>query len=137
MLQKNKHMATQKAKQPKKSAAIREKLMSVKPSVKKDESYVELVLELARQIPKGRVTTYGAIASALGLSNPRMVGRAMKACSEDSPVPAHRVINSSGRISGEHRLHRSQSLKKEGIKVDNYRVVEFQNLFWDPIKELP
>lgn len=131
-------MPNQKKKQiAGKPAAAREKLMSVKPSVKKGESYVELVLELVRQIPKGRVTTYGAIASALGLSNPRMVGRAMKTCSPDSPVPAHRVINSAGRLSGEHSQKRQQSLVKEGIKVDNDRVLDFQNLFWDPIKELP
>src|ERR1041384_5508596 len=118
------------------------KLKSVKPSGKKDESFFELVYEVARQIPKGKVTSYGAIAACLGTkSSARMVGWAMNGAGRVRPkVPAHRVVNRIGMLSGKHHFTPPGSmeklLKKEGIKVKNDQVVDFKNHFWDPIKEL-
>ncbi|MBN9384313.1 MAG: MGMT family protein [Chitinophagaceae bacterium] len=112
----------------------KERLISVKPSGKKDESLVDLIYDLVRQIPKGRVTTYGAIAAVLNIPNPRMVGRAMH--SGTNPIPAHRVINSTGHLSGEHTALRRRMLEKEGVKVKGEKIVDFKTLFWDPAKEL-
>lgn len=119
-----------------------EKLKSVKPSGKKDESFFELVFEVARQIPRGKVTSYGAIASALGTKlSARMVGWAMNGAGRVKPkVPAHRVVNRNGMLSGKmHFAYPEQMqelLKKEGIKVVNDKVVDFEKKFWDPMKEL-
>lgn len=124
---------------PKKSI---HKLKSVKPSGKKDGSFFELVYEVARQIPKGRVTSYGAIAACLGTkSSARMVGWAMNGAGRVRPkVPAHRVVNRIGLLSGKHHFSPSGSmeklLKKEGIKVKNDKIVDFERHFWDPVKEL-
>jgi len=124
---------------PKKST---HKLKSVKPSGKKDESFFELVYEVARQIPKGRVTSYGAIAACLGTKlSARMVGWAMNGAGKVKPkVPAHRVVNRIGLLSGKHHFSppgsMERSLKKEGIKIKNDKVVDFEKLFWDPVEEL-
>lgn len=124
----------------KKSGA--EKLKSVKPSGKREESFFELVFEVARQIPKGRVTSYGAIAAALGTKmSARMVGWAMNGAHRVRPkVPAHRVVNRNGMLSGKmHFAHPEQMqelLEKEGTKVVADRVQDFENKFWDPAKEL-
>jgi methylated-DNA-protein-cysteine methyltransferase-like protein len=118
------------------------RLKSVKPSGKKDESFFELVYEVARQIPKGKVTSYGAIAACLGTrSSARMVGWAMNGAGRVKPkVPAHRVVNRIGMLSGKHHFSppgsMEKSLKKEGIKVKNDKIVDFEKHFWDPIKEL-
>jgi methylated-DNA-protein-cysteine methyltransferase related protein len=125
---------------PKKSST--EKLRSVKPSGKKDESFFELVFEVARQIPKGRVTSYGAIANALGTKlSARMVGWAMNGAGRVKPkVPAHRVVNRNGMLSGKmHFAYPEQMqelLEKEGIKVVADKVQDFNKRFWDPAKEL-
>ena len=118
------------------------KLKSVKPSGKKDESFFELVYEVARQIPKGKVTSYGAIAACLGTkSSARMVGWAMNGAGKVKPkVPAHRVVNRIGLLSGKHHFSppgsMEKSLKKEGINGKNDKIVDFEKHFWDPIKEL-
>ena len=118
------------------------RLKSVKPSGKKDESFFELVYEVARQIPKGKVTSYGAIAACLGTkSSARMVGWAMNGAGKVKPkVPAHRVVNRIGLLSGKNHFSppgsMEKSLKKEGIKVKNDMVIDFEKHFWDPIKEL-
>jgi len=118
------------------------RLKSVKPSGKKDESFFELVYEVARQIPKGKVTSYGAIAACLGTkSSARMVGWAMNGAGKVKPkVPAHRVVNRIGMLSGKHHFSPAgsmeKSLKKEGIKVKNDKIVDFEKHFWDPIKEV-
>src|SRR5215211_7300138 len=118
------------------------KLRSVKPSGKKDENFFELVYEVAKQIPKGRVTSYGAIARSLGTKmSARMVGWAMNGAGKVRPkVPAHRVVNRNGMLSGKHHFddpdQMERLLKKEGIKVKNDTVVDFEKLFWDPLKEL-
>ena len=117
-------------------------LKSVKPSGKKDESFFELVYEVARQIPKGKVTSYGAIAASLGTkSSARMVGWAMNGAGKVKPkVPAHRVVNRIGMLSGKHHFSppgsMEKSLKKEGIKVKNDKIVDFEKHFWDPVQEL-
>jgi methylated-DNA-protein-cysteine methyltransferase-like protein len=125
---------------PKKSAT--EKLKSIKPSGKKDESFFELVFEVTRQIPKGRVTSYGAIAAALGTKmSARMVGWAMNGAGRVRPkIPAHRVVNRNGMLSGKmHFAYPEQMqelLEKEGVKIVNDKVVDFEKKFWDPAKEL-
>lgn len=119
-----------------------EKLNQVKPSGKREENFFELVYEVARQIPKGRVTSYGAIAACLGTkSSARMVGWAMNGCHRVRPkVPAHRVVNRLGILSGKHHFtppgSMEKQLKAEGIKVKNDQVVDFKKLFWDPVTEL-
>lgn len=119
-----------------------EKLRTIKPSGSRDENFFALVFEVARQIPKGRVTSYGAIANCLGTkSSARMVGWAMNGAHRVRPkVPAHRVVNRLGILSGKHHFSppgmMEKLLKKEGVKVKNDQVVEFQKLFWDPAKEL-
>ncbi len=119
-----------------------DKLKPVKPSGKREESFFELVYEVARQIPKGRVTSYGAIANCLGTRlSARMVGWAMNGAGKVKPkVPAHRVVNRNGMLSGKHHFGEpdvmENLLKKEGIKVKNDTVVDFEKLFWDPAEEL-
>ena len=118
------------------------KLKSVRPSGGRDESFFELVYQVARQIPKGRVTTYGAIARCLGTKrSARMVGWAMNGAGNARPkVPAHRVVNSMGMLSGKHYFtppgSMEKRLKDEGIKVKNDKIIDFERLFWDPAKEL-
>ena len=119
-----------------------EKVRSVKPSGSRDESFFELVYEVTRQIPRGRVTSYGAIAACLGaLSSARMVGWAMNGAGRIKPkVPAHRVVNRLGILSGKHHFtppgNMEKLLRKEGVKVKNDQVVDFKKLFWDPVEEL-
>jgi len=119
-----------------------EKLKSLKPSGKRDENFFELVYEVVRQVPKGRVTSYGAVAACLGTKlSARMVGWAMNGAGRVKPkVPAHRVVNRLGILSGKHHFETPTKmedlLKKEGIKIKNDTVVDFNKLFWDPVKEL-
>jgi methylated-DNA-protein-cysteine methyltransferase related protein len=108
---------------------------------KKKYSFFEDVFEVAKLIPRGRVTSYGAIAAYLGLrSSARMVGWAMNATHMDKKVPAHRVVNSQGLLTGKHHFVppsvMEERLKKEGVKVVKDKVVDFQKVFWDPMKEL-
>ena len=125
---------------PKKN--VSEKLKSVKPSGKKDESFFELVFEVVRQIPKGRVTSYGAIANALGTKlSARMVGWAMNGSHRVKPkVPAHRVVNRQGLLTG--KIHfdppekMQELLEKEGIVVKDDQIQDFRKKFWDPATEL-
>ena len=119
-----------------------EKLKAIKPSGKREENFFELVFEVTRQIPTGRVTSYGAIAACLGTkSSARMVGWAMNGCHRVKPkVPAHRVVNRNGMLTGKFHFSppelMEQLLKKEGINVKNDQVQDFKNLFWDPVAEL-
>ncbi len=115
------------------------KLPSVKPSGKKDESFSQQVYAIVREIPKGRVTSYGAIAAALGSRAARQVGWAMNNAVNAKPkVPAHRVVNGKGILSGKHHFggnRMKELLEKEGVKVKNDKVVNFKELFWDPLSE--
>jgi methylated-DNA-protein-cysteine methyltransferase-like protein len=122
--------------------AGRERLTPVKPSGGKDDSFFDLVHEVARQIPRGRVTSYSAIAACLGTRlSARMVGWAMMAVPyAKKPVPAHRVVNRNGLLTGKHHYtppeKMQQLLEKEGVAVKDDKVVDFKKLFWDPAAEL-
>ena len=103
-------------------------------------NYFEEVYEVVRLVPSGRVTTYGAIARYLSLrAGARMVGWAMNA-SHGRDVPAHRVINSAGVLSGKHFFGgpttMEQLLEDEGVRVEDDRVIDFKLLLWDPSEEL-
>ncbi|MBV9963201.1 MAG: MGMT family protein [Parafilimonas sp.] len=110
--------------------------------ITKTHSFFEDVWDVARQIPKGRVTSYGAIANYLGTKmSARMVGWAMGASVYAKPkVPAHRVVNRVGLLSGKMHFgsadEMQKRLEKEKIKVEKDKVVEFEKLFWDPAEEL-
>ena len=100
------------------------------------------VYEVAKQIPPGRVTSYGAIAKYLGTTgSARMVGWAMNACSSHHEfVPAHRVVNRNGLLTGKHHFDNpnamNELLENEGIKSDGDQIINFKECFWDPMKEL-
>ncbi|GEN72984.1 hypothetical protein CLA01_30560 [Chryseobacterium lathyri] len=97
-----------------------------------DEIFKQQIYEITRLIPKGRVSSYGAIAKAVGYPNhSRHVGKAMGGCPED--VPAHRVISSSGVLSVPEFQKR---LEAEGITVENLRIKDFKKLFWNPLEEI-
>lgn len=108
----------------------------------KELNFYESVYAIVRQVPAGRVTTYGAIAKALGRDGAaRMVGYAMgNAGKANPPVPAHRVLNSKGQLSakaafGDPTLMQ-QLLENEGVAVKHDRVVNFQSIYWDPLTAL-
>lgn len=111
-------------------------------AIGKQYSFFEDVYAVVRQIPKGRVTSFGAIANYLGAkSSARMVGWAMNGAHIASPkVPAHRVLNRNGMLSGKAHFATptlmEELLLKEKIKVENDTVINFEKLFWDPAKEL-
>jgi methylated-DNA-protein-cysteine methyltransferase related protein len=107
----------------------------------KEYNFFENVYEVVKLIPKGRVTSYGAVARYLGTRmSARMVGWAMNAAHTDKKVPAHRVVNRIGLLTGKHHFHppsaMAQQLKKEGIKVVKDKIQNFEKHFWDPFKEL-
>ena len=107
----------------------------------KNKDFFEMVFEVVRQIPSGRVTSYGAIASYLGAKrSSRMVGWAMNASHRKSDVPAHRVVNRLGILSGKLHFDDPNEMEKrlisEGILIDKDRVVDLNMVFWDPAKEL-
>lgn len=112
------------------------------PRIKKTQStdnFFADVYEVAKLIPKGRVTSYGAIAQYLGLkSSARMVGWALHGCPKS--VPAHRVVNRTGLLTGKHHFNppsaMQKRLEKEGVKVKNDQVQHFKEIFWDPSVEL-
>jgi methylated-DNA-protein-cysteine methyltransferase-like protein len=118
-----------------------EKLKSLRPSGK-NESFFEAVYDVVRQIPKGRVTSYGAIAAALGAkSSARMVGWAMNGSHKIRPkVPAHRVVNRQGLLTGkihfDYPERMQELLEKEGIRVEQDQVQDFSLVFWDPLSSL-
>jgi methylated-DNA-protein-cysteine methyltransferase-like protein len=105
-------------------------------------SFFESVYEVVRQIPPGRVTSYAAIAWFLGSGkSARMVGWAMNASfAVDPPVPAQRVVNASGMLSGKFHFgpgdEMKNLLKAEGVKVENDQVCEFSQVFWNPAELL-
>ena len=102
--------------------------------------FFEKVYDVVRQIPYGRVTSYGAIAKYLGVArSSRMVGYAMNS-SHGKDVPAHRVVNRNGLLTGKHHFEGTnlmqQLLESEGVKVVDNQVQDFKNLYWDPAEEL-
>ena len=102
-----------------------------------EANFFERVYVIARQIPEGKVTSYGAIAKALGTErSARMVGWAMNASHNREDIPAHRVVNRKGLLSGKHHFAGTnlmqQLLENEGIKVVNNQIVNFEKHFWMP-----
>lgn len=108
----------------------------------KNKDFFQDVYKVVRLIPKGRVTSYGAIAKYLGTAkSARMVGWAMNASHRARPkVPAHRVVNSAGLLTGKHHFGNpfimQKRLEKEGVKVEKDKVREFKKRFWDPVTGL-
>lgn len=104
--------------------------------------FFEQVYQVVRLIPKGRVTSYGAIAKYLGAKNSsRLVGYAMNAAhNQKEKVPAHRVVNRNGQLTGKHHFETpylmQELLEKEKIKVENDTILDFKKHFWDPETEL-
>ena len=107
----------------------------------KGDSFFEKVYKVVRLIPFGRVTSYGAIAKYIGSArSSRMVGWAMNASHNDLTVPAHRVVNRSGLLTGKHHFFGSNLMKdlleSEGIEIVDNQVSRFDSLYWDPSIEL-
>jgi methylated-DNA-protein-cysteine methyltransferase-like protein len=104
-------------------------------------NYFDLVYQVVREIPRGRVCSYGTIANYLGIkSGARMVGYAMNAAHTMPDVPAHRVVNRQGLLTGRHHFATTtlmqELLEKEGVFVENDQVKDFETLFWNPETEL-
>lgn len=103
-------------------------------------SFFEKVYEVAKQIPYGKVTSYGAIAKYLGAArSARMVGYAMNG-SHGKDIPAHRVVNRKGLLTGKHHFDGTnlmqQLLENEGVKIVDNQIQNFNTVFWDPSKDL-
>ncbi len=103
---------------------------------KEKNSYFDLVYDVTRLVPEGRVTTYGAIADYLSLGSARMVGWALNALNKNHDVPAHRVVNRLGELSGRIMFPTPTAMQErlecEGISVKNDKVEDFKKLFWHP-----
>jgi methylated-DNA-protein-cysteine methyltransferase-like protein len=118
------------------------KLKQLDPSGKTSASFFKQVYDLVEQIPKGRVTTYGAIARSLGSGlSARMVGWALNGSFlSDRKIPAQRVVNRNGQLSGKAHFpthtRMQELLEKEGIKILDDVVQNFEQVFWDPAEEL-
>ena len=108
----------------------------------KENDFFKNVYELVKKIPRGKVSTYGMIAKALGSgSSARMVGWALNASDKQKDfIPAHRVVNRQGLLSGKHHFHppslMQEQLELEGIKVYQDKIVDLQEHLWDPLIEL-
>lgn len=108
----------------------------------KSLDFYQAVYEIVRLIPKGKVTSYGAIAKALGAKkSSRLVGYAMNNSHElQPPIPAHRVVNRNGLLTGRHHFSPPESmqllLEEEGLSVINHQIINFDQHFWDPLKEI-
>jgi methylated-DNA-protein-cysteine methyltransferase-like protein len=107
----------------------------------KASHYLEDVYEVVRSIPKGRVSTYGAIADFLSLGSARMVGFALRQSTVmDGPIPAHRVVNREGYLSGRLQFtdpgYMQRALEREGVNVVDDKVVDFKTRFWHPAENL-
>ncbi len=106
-----------------------------------DQNFFQRVYEVVKQIPFGRVTSYGAIAKHIGAAgSARMVGWAMNASHLMPDIPAHRVVNRKGLLTGKHHFDGTnlmqQLLESEGITVIDSQILDFEKHFWDPGKEL-
>ena len=109
----------------------------MKKATSNNDNFFERVYEIVRQIPEGKVTSYGAIAKALGAArSARMVGWAMNASHNLEDVPAHRVVNRIGMLSGKHHFEGTnlmqQLLENEGIQVVDSQIIDFEKHFWEP-----
>ncbi len=106
-----------------------------------ETNFFERVYEIVKQIPEGRVTSYGAIARKLGSAkSARMVGWAMNASHNLEDIPAHRVVNQKGLLTGKHHFEGTnlmqQLLENEGIKIIDNQIQDFDKVFWNPNVEL-
>ena len=107
-----------------------------------EKDFFQMVYQVVRLIPKGRVTSYGAIAAYLGAkTSSRLVGYAMNGAHSVKPnVPAHRVVNRNGLLTGKHHFETpfqmQELLEKEKIKVENDKILNFKEVYWDPMEEL-
>jgi methylated-DNA-protein-cysteine methyltransferase related protein len=106
-------------------------------STSNNDNFFERVYGIVRQIPEGKVTSYGAIAKALGTTrSARMVGWAMNASHNLEDVPAHRVVNRKGLLSGKHHFEGTnlmqQLLENEGVKINENQILDFEKHFWEP-----
>jgi len=109
--------------------------------VSDNSGFFQKVYEVCKQIPEGRVTSYGAIAKYLGAAkSARMVGWAMNSSKNMEDVPAHRVVNRNGMLTGKSHFGGSdamqQLLQNEGIEVKELKIIDFERYFWDPMQEL-
>jgi methylated-DNA-protein-cysteine methyltransferase-like protein len=121
----------------KQKKGIKTRLIPVIPSGRRETASIDLIFDIVRQIPRGRLTTYGAIAKVLDLPNARMVGHAMRSVdNKGKPVPAQRVVTSSGRLSHDTSGTRRRLLLQEGVVLKGDKIVDFSKLFWDPVTEL-
>jgi len=107
----------------------------------KNRDFFEQVYQIVKLIPEGRVSSYGAIANYLGAkSGARMVGWAMNAAHKRPEIPAHRVVNRSGLLTGKHHFPAErpmqEQLETEGVSIVNDQVQDFNLLFWDPSMEI-
>lgn len=103
----------------------------------KETSFFERVYEVVRQIPYGRVTSYGAIARCIGApQSARMVGWAMNNAHDKPDVPAHRVVNRNGLLTGKHHFPGTDTMQRmlesEGLIVEKDQILNFKDCFWDP-----
>jgi methylated-DNA-protein-cysteine methyltransferase-like protein len=110
--------------------------------MKEENSFFQKVYQVVRQIPEGRVTSSGAIAKYLGaVRSARMVGWAMNASHQDDTIPAHRVVNRQGLLTGKHHFGGTnlmqQLLENEGVVIHSNQIQNFKDCFWDPQHELP
>ncbi len=106
-----------------------------------NDNFFERVYEVVRKIPYGKVTSYGAIAKYLGAArSARMVGWAMNASHGDESIPAHRVVNRKGLLTGKHHFGginlMQQLLENEGIVIKEAKIVDLESVYWDPTKNL-
>ena len=106
------------------------------------DSFFQKVYGVVRMIPEGRVTSYGAIAKYIGVANSsQMVGWAMNASHNDNTVPAHRVVNRMGLLTGKHHFGGTnlmqQLLENEGVQIEKNQIKNFEEYFWNPKQELP
>lgn len=103
------------------------------------DNHMQLVFEMVKSIPKGRVTSYGAIANALGL-HARIIGYYLHKSHQYDNIPAHRVVNRNGILSGKMHFANPTAMQsllaKEGIIVKNDKVVDFNSLFWNPLDNI-
>lgn len=109
--------------------------------MKDNSGFFQRVYEVCRLIPEGRVTSYGAIAKFLGAArSARMVGWAMNSSHNLEDVPAHRVVNRKGILTGKHHFGGTnamqQLLEEEGVMVKDLQIINFEAVFWDPMKEI-
>lgn len=116
--------------------------MAVVPESERNKDFFKQVYEVVKLVPKGRVTSYGAIGKYLGAArSARMVGWAMNGCHKHDPsIPAHRVVNRAGVLSGKHHFPEpsimEEKLAAEGVVVKGDQIQNFDKIFWDPTVEL-